>query len=77
MEMKDDEYIPTMTDQLPESDAVIKTSLCKCQKGCNTMRCKCRRNELGCTEMCLCTNCENNNDESEEIWNDDEEEDDT
>ena len=32
-EMKDDEYLPIMTDQLPAPDAVIKLSLCKCRNG--------------------------------------------
>jgi len=34
-------------------------SLCKCKTGCNTMRCKCKKNSLVCTEMCFCVACEN------------------
>ena len=75
-EMKDDQYVPIKTDQLPAPDAVIQMSLCKCRTGCNTMRCKCYKNQLGCTEMCLCANCENNGDESDKFWSDDQETDD-
>ena len=74
-EMKDDTYIPIMTDQLPATEVVIEMSLCKCKKGCNTMRCKCHKNGLGCTEMCLCENYENTDDERDHLWSDEEEED--
>ena len=39
------------------------------------MRCKCHKNGLGCTEMCLCENYENTDDEPDHLWSDEEEED--
>ena len=74
--MKDDEYLTIMTDQLPAPDAVIEMSLCECRAGCKTMRCKCYKNQLECTEMCLCANFDNNGDESDKFWSEDEETDD-
>ena len=37
------------------------------------MQCKCYKNQLGCTEMCFCANCENNGDQSDKFWSGDEE----
>ena len=71
--MKDNKYLPIMTYQLPAPDAVIEMNLCKCRTGCTTMRCKCYKNQVGCTEICLSANCENNGDESDKFWRDDEE----
>ena len=75
-EMKDDKHLPIMTDQLPAPGAVIEMSLSKCRTGLKTMWCKCYKNQLGCTEMLLCANCENNGDESNKFWSDDGETDD-
>ena len=41
-----------MTDQLPEPEATIEVSSCRCQKSkCNSRRCAGRQNGLVCTEM--------------------------
>lgn len=69
--MKDHEHLPIMTDQLPVPDAVIEMNLCKYRTGCNTMLCKCDKNQLGSIEICLCANCKNNGDESDKFWSDD------
>ena len=69
--MKGNEYQPMMTDQLP--GAVTEMSHCKCRTGCTTMRCKCYKNQLECTEICMCANCKNNSDEPDKFWNDHEE----
>ena len=72
-EMKDDDDLPIITDQ---PDAFIEINLFKCSAGCKTMRCKWNKNQVGCTEMCLCANCENNGAESDKFWSDEEETDD-
>ena len=74
--MKDHEYLQIITDQLLAPDADIEMSLCEFHTGCNTTRCRCYKNQLGCTKMCLCANCENNGDESDKFWSDDGETDD-
>ena len=51
--------MPILTDEYLVPEAVIQMSLCKCKTGCSTMPCKCKKNSLICTEMCLCTGCKN------------------
>ena len=51
--------VPIMTDNLPAPIAMIELSMCSCKTNCNTMRCKCRKNYLLCTDMCKCIHCEN------------------
>ena len=51
--------MPILTDEPPAPEAVFEMSLCKCKTDCSTMRCKCKKNSLVCTEMCLCTGCKN------------------
>ena len=51
--------MPILTDKLPAPEAAVEMSLCKCKTGCSNMQCKCNKNSLVCTEMCLCTGCEN------------------
>ena len=48
-----------VTDEPPAPEAAIEMSLSKCKTDCSTMRCKCKENSLGCTEMCLRTGYEN------------------
>ena len=60
---------PIMTDNLPAPIALIELSMCKCQTGCKTKRCKCLKNDLVCTDMCKCRDCKNDGidfDESDE-----------
>ena len=52
-----------MTDKPPAPEAIIEISFCKCVTGCNNMRCKCKKNQLICTELCFCKDCENDNDD--------------
>lgn len=52
-------FEPVMTTLLPAPESVIDLSMCRCQTNCKTLRCKCRKNNLNCTEMCLCTDCDN------------------
>ena len=48
-----------MTDKLAAPESIIELSLCKCKGDCSTLRCGCRKNQLQCTEMCLCCDCSN------------------
>ena len=58
-------YEPIMTDQLPAPKFVIELSMCSLKTGCETMRCTCRKKGLQCAGVCLCVNC--NNDEEDNI----------
>ena len=49
-----------MTDELPAPEATIELSVCSCSKTkCVSGRCKCHKNNLKCSDMCKCQNCEN------------------
>ena len=51
---------PVLTDELPAPEASIEMCMCKCNKTrCSTNYCICFKNDLVCTEMCLCKQCEN------------------
>ena len=68
-EAVDNSLLPITTDSLPASKAVIEMTVCSCKTKCLTNRCKCRKNNLKCTDMCLCIDCENDeqcNDSSSE-----------
>ena len=75
--LKDGVYEAVLTDLSPVPDVVAELSFCKCQTNCNSMRCKCKKNDLTCTEMCSCTNCENNDDnnDNEDLYFDSEDDD--
>ena len=48
-----------MTDTLPAPAAIIELSICKCKSGCKSQRFTCGRNNLVCTEICICSDCVN------------------
>lgn len=64
-ELKENEWIPVMTELPPAPEAVIHLIQCRCVKThCSTNRCQCRRAGLVCTDMCACSDlddftCEN------------------
>ena len=58
-------FKPKLTNELPAPKATIDISSCKCKKRCSNGRCSCERNHLVCTEMCLCENCENREEQSD------------
>ena len=65
-----------MTDQKPAPVSVVELSFCRCKHGCDTKRCTCKKNNLICSEMCFCQDCENQPIFSEELsLNDNENED--
>ena len=47
-----------MTDALP-APKVIEMTICRCKSNCQTKRCMCNKNDLKCSEMCLCVDCQN------------------
>ena len=50
-----DTFVPILTslDAVPKSCLAIVS--CSCSTGCPTLRCKCRKSKLVCTEACKCT----------------------
>ena len=52
-------YEAIMTDQLPAPQQIVELSICKCKSGCDSARCSCNKNNLVCTELCLCEDCQN------------------
>ena len=53
-----------MTTNLPAPKSVIELNVCKCKTGCKTNRCLCLKNDMKCSDMCLCINCENGEDDN-------------
>ena len=43
---------PIMADNVPAQIGLIELSVCNCESGCESKRCKCLRNKLVCTDMC-------------------------
>ena len=43
----------------PAPESIIHLTMCGCNAGCKTQRCKCKKNGLKCPEMCKCTDSEN------------------
>ena len=60
-----------MTDQLPAPVSVIEMSVCKCNTWCANQRCIFRKNKLACTEMCKCSDCENEDNDFDAEWESD------
>lgn len=44
---------------LPAMDNILESASCNCKTGCKNRRCKCKKEDLTCTELCGCTECEN------------------
>jgi len=59
-------YEPVMMEQLPAPDSIIELSMCKCNSGCSSLGCKCKKNGMLCMEMCLCVDCRNDYVENKE-----------
>ena len=68
-------YEPLMTTNHPAPDSITERSVCRCKTGCKSGRCQCHKNNLLCSEMCLCENCTNCENEFDgEFETDDEDE---
>ena len=44
---------------LPAMDNILESSSCKCKTGCKTKRYGCKKEDLECTELCFCCDCQN------------------
>ena len=64
------QLLPVTTEVLPAPQAIIQLVRCQCKSNCSTQRCSCNRNDLPCTELCLCDS-ECTNDENYNIGSDD------
>lgn len=54
-ERDDGVLMPVLTDMPPAPEQLIEVSSCICKTGCNTMRCKCKKNNMICTKnVSLC-----------------------
>ena len=50
-----DKYIPIMTTLSPAPETLLQLIKCSCSKSvCETSRCKCKANNLYCTDLCCC-----------------------
>ena len=46
-------YDAVMTKLPPAPETIVELTVCSCETGCTTNRCKCKKNgDLKCTEMC-------------------------
>ena len=52
-------YEAVMTDQLATPKHILELCIYKCKTGCESLRCSCKKNDLVCTEMCICNDCKN------------------
>ena len=52
-------YEPIMTDKKPAPASVAELSFCRFKHGCDIKRCTFKKNNLICSEMCFCQDCEN------------------
>lgn len=49
--------VPVITDTAPVPETLLKVVCCSCSGVCNTDRCTCRKQGLGCSQPCgLCQN---------------------
>ena len=48
-----------MTKLPPAPEAIIHLVKCGCTKQCASNRCQCRKNGLSCTDLCSCSDEEN------------------
>ena len=57
------QFKPTTTDVLPAPKAVMEMVRCQCKINCVSQRCSCKAKELPCTELCMCSDlCDNDED---------------
>lgn len=75
--LKEHEWVPVMTNQLPAPDAIIHQVKCGCAK-CSKNQCHCQKTGLNCTNLCSCCDTEDEcmNHEDELGCDDDDDEDD-
>ena len=69
--IKDDVYVPIMIYGLQIPLELMELSVCGSKKSFNTMRCKCIKNQLICTNLCKCVSCKNDGTEFDITVHDD------
>ena len=47
-----------LTDLAPVPNIFAELKFCSCQRNCKSVRCKCKKNNLTCTQIYSRTNCE-------------------
>ena len=55
----DGKLMANTTDNVPAPASLIELTMCSCTTNCSTNRCKCRKHNLVCTDVCKCEGCEN------------------
>ena len=48
----------------PAPDAIIEMVRCQCKTNCTRKRCSCLASDLACTDLCICGDLCENDDES-------------
>lgn len=66
-------FQPTKSLNLPAPKAVMELVKCGCKKSCAKSNCSCKKNNLVCTPLCKCIDCENCSDYSTRYETDDQE----
>ena len=59
--------------RIPAAPAdILQRAHCGCKTSrCNTMNCSCKKAQLSCTELCKCTDCDNNTADEDSVVDDD------
>ena len=71
--IEEDRLCPIMMDELPAPEYCIDMIHCNCKATkCATGHCSCKKNNLGCTDLCNCEECENCEDLATDVQFDDE-----
>ena len=50
---------PIATEYLPAPSKMTELTMCSCSTNCLTNRCRCKKYNLVCTDICRCCKCEN------------------
>ena len=61
----------------PAPDVLLENVNCKCQSGCITRRCSCRRTDFKCSSLCGCSQCLNSKQSDSDTEEDEQELDET
>ena len=63
--------------RIPAAPAdILQHVHCGCKTSrCNTMNCSCKMAQLSCTELCKCTDCDNNTADEDSVVDDDDDDD--
>ena len=52
-------FAPIAAEDLSAPSKMIELTMCSCSTNCLTSRCRCKKYNLVCTDICRCCNCEN------------------